>query len=187
MFLLILGLALWWGAHSFKAAAPAKRAALDAKFGAGPARGIMAAAILLSVILMVIGYQRADFIDIWYPPEFLRHLNNLLMLIAIALMGARDVKSNLRRFTRHPMLNGLKLWALAHLLVNGDLASIVLFGGLLAWGVFEMIRLNKRDGAWVKPEKTPMLNEVKLVVGTLVIYGVIGYVHGLVGPSPFPG
>ena len=183
--LMILGLALWWGAHMIKPMKPALRAELAAKHGEKKVRGLIALALLASVVMMGLGYAYAPWIDIWYPPLWLKGINNLLMFPALALMAAGDMKSNLARVTRHPQLAGFKLWAVLHLAVNGDLASVILFGGLLAWGVVTMIALNKRDGAWVKPDPRPRKNDVKLAVATVVMYGVIVGIHFLGGVNPF--
>ena len=187
MTLLILGLLLWWAAHLFPIAAKPRRDALAAKIGEGPYKGAFALLTLGTVALMVIGYQSADYIHVWSPPPFLNHLNNLLMVLAVALFIAKDIPSIVRRKLRHPQLAGVKVWALAHLLVNGDVASIVLFGGLLLWAVAAMIGSNKRDG---KGEITRTATTVGLaihVVATLVVFGVIAMIHNWAGVSPFPG
>jgi uncharacterized membrane protein len=186
--LLTLGLALWWASHLFPILAPARRAAVIAKLGEGPYKGLFALVSLGAVALMVIGYQQADFINLWYPPTWTVHLNNLLMLLALALMAARDFKSGLRQWVRHPMLTGVKVWAVAHLLVNGDLASAVLFGGLLAWAVVAVIGSNRRDGAWVRPAASTGKGTVFHVIATLVVFAVIVVIHGpLLGVWPLPG
>lgn len=187
MTLLILGVALWSAAHFFKPAMPARRAALTAKLGEGPSKGLMAAVILASVAMMVIGYQQADFVDVWYPPSFMVHINNLLMLIAVGLYGASHSKGNAKRYVRHPMLVGTIVWAVAHLLVNGDLASVILFGGLLIWAALSIALINKRDGAWVKPAPAPRKKDVILVGITVAVFVVIAGLHMLAGVSPFPG
>ncbi|MGL5009563.1 MAG: NnrU family protein, partial [Paracoccaceae bacterium] len=128
MTLLILGLALWWSAHLFKRIAPTPRARLGDR-GKGP----VALALLAAVVLMVIGYRGAEMIVLWTPPAFLTHVNNLLMVLAFYLFAAAGSKTWITTKIRHPQLTGFKTWAVAHLLVNGDLASVVLFGGLLAW------------------------------------------------------
>ena len=87
---------------------------------------------------------------------------------------------------RHPQLVGFKIWALAHLLVNGDLASIILFGGLLAWAVGEVILINKAEPEWTAPERAGMATRVRLAVITLVLYAVISAVHIWLGVWPFP-
>ncbi|MEO0912986.1 MAG: NnrU family protein, partial [Pseudomonadota bacterium] len=127
MVLLIAGMVLWWGAHVFKRLAPEARAGLQARMGDG-SKGVFALLILLSVVLMVLGYRAADFVAVYTPPGWATHLNNLLMFGAIALFGMGNSKGRARSWFRHPMLMGLATWAVAHLLVNGDLASLVLFG-----------------------------------------------------------
>ena len=180
--LLILGVALWWAAHLFKRVMPAQRAAMG---NAG--RGVVALALVASIVLMVIGYRATDFIYVWAPPSFMVHINNLLVLIAIWMMSPAGQKGLLLNKVRHPMLAGFKAWALAHLLVNGDLASIVLFGGLLAWAVVEVIVINKSEPDWTPGKPGTLAKDAMFFVASIVLLAVIGYVHGLLGPSPFPG
>ena len=141
MTLLILGLALWVLAHWFKRLAPDARAKLG-----DPGKGVVALLIVAGVVLMIFGYRAADFIPVWTPPAWTIHLNNLLMILAFWIYGssaAKGAKAWPAYKTRHPQLIGFKTWAIAHLLVNGDLASILLFGGLLAWAVSEVILINR--------------------------------------------
>jgi uncharacterized membrane protein len=115
------------------------------------------------------------------------HLNNLLMLLAVFVIDARYFNSFVRHRLRHPMLTGVKIWALAHLLVNGDLASIVLFGGMLGWAVVAMIGSNRRDGEWQRPPAGDRAGLIKHVVFAAVIFAVIIGIHGpLLGVYPFP-
>ena len=188
MIWLILGLGLWCTAHLVPVFAPSARAALAQRLGAGPARGVMALAILGSVVLMVLGYQGAGIVDLWYPPTFLLHLNNLLMVVAVFLFIAGNMPSPVRRRIRHPQLTGVKIWAIAHLLVNGDLASVILFGGLLAWAVVSVIGINRRDGRRGElPDSDPRGLIVHIAV-TVVVVAVIIWVHGmLLGVWPLPG
>lgn len=179
--LLILGVALWWVAHLFKRVMPERRAAM----GDG-GKGAVALALAVSVLLMIFGYRMTDFIHVWAPPTFLIHVNNLLVLIAIYLMSPAGTKGRLLNKLRHPMLGGFKLWAFAHLLVNGDLASIILFGGLLAWAVVEVIVINKSEPDWSPAAPGSYGKDAMFFVASIVLLGAIGYVHGLVGPSPFP-
>lgn len=186
MLLMILGLVLWSAAHLVKPMAPAWRRGLAERHGEGPVKGAMAGLILLSLVLMVVGYQRAEFIAVWTPPLWTVHLNNLLMLLAVVLFAGTAPKSPVRRFTRHPMLNGVKTWATAHLIVNGDLASIILFGGLLAWAVVAMIALNRRDGKPPQEYEWSAARWARTLVISLVVFAVIVMIHGWVGPWPLP-
>ena len=146
MFLLILGIVLWIVFHVSKRLMPEKRA----KFGDVRKR-IAAVGILAGLTLMIIGYRAAPVIPIWSPPEIFTHINNLLMVLAAVLLAMSVSKGRMGGRRRHPMLTAVKTWALAHLLVNGDLASILMFGSMLAWAVWSVILINKAE-TWDKPE-----------------------------------
>lgn len=179
--LLIGGLVLWTLAHYFKRLMPAQREALG---NAG--KGLVAVAILASLLMMIFGYRWAEFIPVWYPPAFLVHVNNLLMLVAVFVYGMSATKGRLRGKLRHPQLIAVKIWAVAHLLVNGDLASIILFGGLLLWAGGSVALINRAE-TWERPEPGPAKKDVLLVVITLVLYGVMTGIHAWLGVWPFPG
>lgn len=178
---LIPGLILWTAAHLFKRVAPDLRARMG---NAG--KGLAAAGILAGLVLMILGYQRADFVNIWFPPAWTVHLNNLLMLLAIFVYGMSATTGRLRGAMRHPQLTAVKIWAVAHLLANGDLASIILFGGLLAWAVLEVIVINRSEG-WVRPAPGSAKKDLLLVAITVVAYLAIGFIHNWLGVWPFPG
>lgn len=184
MTLLIAGLILWTLAHYFKRLMPDLHGSLGA---AG--KGVAAIGIILGVVLMIFGYRSADVITVWQPPAFMMHLNNALMLLALWVYGssaAKGAKAWPAYKTRHPQLVGFKIWALAHLLVNGDLASILLFGGLLAWAVGSVILINKAEPDWTPPEPAGMKTYVRLAVIALVLFGVITAIHIWLGVWPFP-
>ena len=181
MTLLVLGLALWIGAHFFKRILPDLRQSMG---NAG--RGLVTVLSLAGLVLMIWGYRQADVIDVWQPPAWATHLNNLLMLLAMFFLGLAHSKGRLRARFRHPMLISVKIWAVAHLLVNGDLASIVLFGGMLAWAVTSVILINRAE-PWVPRTPGAPMRDVILVVATLVAFGVIAGIHTWLGVSPFPG
>ncbi len=187
MTILILGLLLWWASHLFPIVARPRRDALVARMGEGPYKGVFSLVSLGALALMIFGYQGAGYEDVWFPPDWTRHVNNLLMLIAVGLFAASHSKGNARRVVRHPMLLSVVVWAVAHLLVNGDLASLVLFGGLGAWAVVAIFAANARDGEWVKPAPAPQKKDVILIVITLVVYGVIAGIHTWLGHPVFPG
>ena len=168
--ILIAGLALWAGGHFAKRAAPGLRARMGGKGG-------IALVILLGILLMVIGYRMADTVFFWGRHPATVGVNNLLMLLAVYLFAVSGMKTALARKMRHPMLGAVKLWALAHLLVNGDTASFVLFGGLLAWAVAEVIAINRAAPDWTPPPAKPMRKEVIAVLATVVVYAAIAGVH----------
>ena len=120
MTLLIFGNILWIIAHTFKRLLPNFRNSLG---NAG--KGVVAFLIIISLVLMILGYRSAEYIGVWTPPQFFLHINNLMMVAAVFVFAIGHTKGRLRGRLRHPMLTSVKIWALAHLLVNGDLASIV--------------------------------------------------------------
>ncbi|MDO5646725.1 NnrU family protein [Paracoccus sp. (in: a-proteobacteria)] len=179
MLLLILGVALWWGAHLFKRLAPTRRAAMG---DAG--RGAVAAALFVSIVLMVIGYRTAHGAFFWGPSGAAKGINNLLMLLSVYLFAASGMKTAAARRLRHPMLVGFGMWAFAHLIPNGDMPSFILFGGLLAWVPVQMAVIN-RATAWTPPPPAPMRKEIMALAGTVIVYGVIAMIHIWLGPNPF--
>lgn len=179
---LILGLLLWVLAHTFKRMAPGLRARMGE---AG--KGLIAALILLGVLLMVIGYRQTDFIPLYTPFPGAGHLNNTLMLISVFLFGVGGTKGTLYTRMRHPMLWGQVIWAVAHLLVNGDLASIVLFGCLGIWAFIEMSLINGA-GPWQRPvQGRGLKGDAMNLVGTLVIIGIAAMIHQWLGHPVFLG
>lgn len=185
MTLLVLGLILWTAAHFLKRFAPGARAGLAGALGDGPSRGVVAAAIGLGLVLIVIGYRGADFTPVYDPPSWGIHLNNLLMLAAVGMFGAAHSKSRVRGWLRNPMLTGVVVWAVAHLLVNGDVASLVLFGWMGAWAVASIAAIDAQDP--VKPAPAASVaGDVRLVLITLVVFAVIAFIHTWLGYYPFP-
>ena len=177
---LILGVALWWAAHLFKRFAPAERAKLGDR-----GKRFVAIALFASVLLMIFGYRSATGEFFWGPTPALKGINNLLMLLAIYLFAADGMKTRITSFIRHPQLTGFSLWAFAHLLVNGDTPSFILFGGLLLWALVEMVTINRQD-SWTPPAGPfPAKREVMAAVGAVIVLLVIGGVHTLLGYNPF--
>lgn len=180
MLLLILGLALWSGAHLLKRLAPEARAKLGES-----GKGLIALVLLASIVLMVIGYRMADGPFWWGRSPMLTGINNLMMVFAFYLFAASGLKTGITKRIRHPQLTAVKVWALAHLLVNGDLPSFILFGGLLAWAVFEVITLNRAERDWAPAHEVPVGSEMKAIVGTVIVFAVVSGIHMWLGYSPF--
>lgn len=180
MTLMIVGLMLWWAAHLFKRLAPAQRAAMGDR-----GKGLIAILLVVAVVLIVMGYRSAGYIGIWTPPAFLTHVNNTLMILAFYLYAASGAKTWIARKIRHPQLTAIKTWAVAHLLVNGDLASIVLFGSMLAWAVVEVIVINRAVPVWTPPAKGPVRKEFTAVAATLVVVGLVMAIHNWLGVQPW--
>ena len=179
MTLLLLGLALWSGAHLLKRAAPDARARMG---DAG--KGLVAILLVVSVVAMVVGYRAADYAAVWTPPAFLTHVNNLLMVVAFYLFGVGAAKGTTAGWLRHPQLTAVMVWATAHLLVNGDVASIVLFGGLFLWAAAEVVVIN-RSQPWDRPDAVSVLGDAKALGIGLVLLAAAAAVHLWLGVNPF--
>jgi len=180
MTILILGVALWWGAHFFKRLAPGARARMGET-----GKGLVAVLLIVSVALMYWGYGQAEGPVWWGRSSALVGINNLLMVLAIYFYAASGSKTWLARKVRHPQLAGFKLWAVSHLLVNGDLRSFVLFGGLLAWAVVSVIVLNRAQREWVPPAPRPVAKEFVAIGATLVVTVVVMLIHNGLGVQPW--
>lgn len=180
MTLLVSGLVLWWAGHFFKRVAP------DLRQGMGDAgKGVSAVIILSGVVLMIVGYRGSEFIPVFMPPSWGVHANNTLMLVAVFLFGLGSSKSPLRSKMRHPMLTGVAVWAIAHLLANGDLHSIVLFAGIAIWAVVEIFVINAAEPEYTPYEGGSTAGTVRLIVISLVVFAVIAGIHALL-IWPFP-
>ncbi|THH36027.1 hypothetical protein E4Z66_13250 [Aliishimia ponticola] len=180
MTLLILGLAIWVAAHFFKRAAPDMRARMGER-----GKGIVALALVLSVILMIFGYRAADGAFFWGRHPATVGINNLMMLFALYLTSPGPSKGALFYKMRHPMLTGFLLWALAHLLVNGDVPSFVLFGGLGIWAIAEMIVINRAEPNWTPPPKGSIAKDAMFAGASVVLLLVIGGIHTWLGYPTF--
>jgi uncharacterized membrane protein len=187
--LLVLGLAMFLGSHAF-ASLRSRRDAIVWKIGEGRYKGLFSLVALVGLALACYGfafYRRHDLIPVWSPPAFLRHATEALMWPALVMASAAFVPGHLKAALKHPLLAGVKLWAFAHLLSNGDLGGIVLFGSILAWAVYERIALKRRGdtgsaalqvGGWTN-------DALAILVGT-ILYLAIGFVfHPLLGVPVF--
>lgn len=175
---MILGLVLFLGVHLISTRRDL-RARLIARPGEGVYKTGYALVSLAGLALIVWGfanYRATGWIDVWYPPRAMKHITAALMLPAVILVVASYLRGRIYTALKHPMLAGVKLWAVAHLLANGDLGSIILFGAVLAWAVFDRISLKHRADAGAPPIPVdgPM-NDVLAVAVGIVAYLAIGY------------
>jgi uncharacterized membrane protein len=190
--ILVLGLAVFLAPHTFTAF-QAARADVIARVGIGPYKAVYSIVSLIGLVLIGLGfalYRAAGAIEVWYPPIWMRHVTVALVWPAIVCIVAAYSPGRIKTTLRHPFLVGVKLWALAHLLSNGDLGSIVLFGAILAWAVFDRISLKHRTdpGAPPIPVGGIMNDIIAVVVGT-VVYVLLGlYFHPyVIGVPAFTG
>jgi uncharacterized membrane protein len=191
MTILVLGLVLFIGAHVF-VTLRAPRAAIIARIGEWPYKGAMSLVSLVGLIMIGYGfgqYRATGGVEVWHPPHWTYYITQILMWPASICVVAAYSRGNIWRRLKHPMLVGVKTFAVAHLIANGDLGSIVLFGSILAWAVYDRITLKRRSdpGAPPIPVGGQRNDTIALVVGTL-LYLVLGLVfHPLVVGIPVFG
>lgn len=184
MLILILGLALFLGAHSVSTLRET-RAGLIAQFGETGYKTAYSAASLVGLVLIVWGfgaYRASGYIPVWTPPKGMAHLAIPLMWIAfVALAAAYAPAGKIKSTLKHPMLVGVKTWALAHLLANGDLGSIVLFGSLLGWAVYDRISLKRRGDLGPGPTAFGRGDWIAIGAGSAVWLAAFTFHNALIG------
>jgi uncharacterized membrane protein len=150
---MVVGLVLFLGAHVFTTQRAARARAVAA-MGKGTYKMVYSLVALIGLVLIVWGfahYRSGEWIQLWTPPKALKHINIALMLPAVILVVAAYIRGRIYAALKHPMLAGVKLWAFGHLLANGDLGGIILFGSFLGWAVFDRISLKRREDAGAPP------------------------------------
>jgi uncharacterized membrane protein len=175
---MILGLVLFLGIHVFVTRRDA-RADVIAQIGEGGYKIGFSVISLLGLALIIWGfatYRATGWIDVWYPPLWIKHLTIALMLPAVIMVAASYIRGRIYTTLKHPMLAGIKLWALSHLLANGDLGSIILFGSFLAWAVFDRISLKRRADSGAPPIPVGGVgNDAIAVAVGVVAYLALGF------------
>jgi uncharacterized membrane protein len=166
--LLILGLILFLGAHVVPTF-PKTRASLRMRFGDGAYKGLFSVVSLIGLVLIVYGFGAARTaswnVVLWTPPVWTKHIAFLLMWPAFILLVAAYIPSHIRDRAKHPMLAAIKIWALAHLIANGDLAGILLFASFLAYGVYDRISVKKRGALGpLGAKRGGIFNDVMVVI-----------------------
>jgi len=190
LLILVLGLVVMLGAHVFVTFRD-ERARLIARLGQNGYRALFSIVSIVGLALIVWGfaqYRAHEWIQVWSPPAFMRHITVGLMLFATIFFTAAFIPSYIKAKLKHPMLAGVKTWALAHLLSNGDLGSILLFGAFLAWGVYARIAAKRRGDLGVTTAPAGHVNDILVVVIGIVIYLALGYAfHPMVIGAPVFG
>jgi uncharacterized membrane protein len=173
---LILGVAVFIGAHLVPSA-PSLHSRLQARVGRNRYRGLFSLVSLVGLVLLVVGMGRASFVPLWNPPVWANRFAVWSMPIALIVLVAAFMPTNLKRFTRHPMLWGVTIWAAVHLLANGDLASLILFGSFGVFSLFDMWSANQR-GAELSSKAVPYWRDLLVVVVGGILYLAFFYGHG---------
>lgn len=159
MTLFMIGLAVFFGTHLFTALARGARDGLIRRLGSGPYKGLYSLVSLGGLSLIVLGWPDADAKVLYVAPYWFAHVAYGLMLVALILLAAAYLpKGRIAAASKHPMLAGVKIWAFAHLLVNGDVRSLILFGSFLAYAVIDRIMVMQRGVE--TPKAGPATNDV---------------------------
>jgi uncharacterized membrane protein len=172
---LVTGLILFCGMHLFPTLTNMRKLVI-ARIGEKSYMGMFALVSLAGIVLMVIGYRAFDVTQLFSPPEWGRTATAVLMLPSLVLFAAANMPGNIKRFTRHPMLWGLVLWSVAHLLSNGDRASVILFASLGVYGLLAMISANIR-GATKQQSRFPVKKDILVVIAGVVAYVALVFLH----------
>ena len=172
-----MGVVLFAVVHFIPSLAPGVKTSWQGKLGESGYKGVFSLALLASFALMIIGWRGAQPVSIYMPVSAIREPAMGLLFVAIGLLVVGSLNSRLRQWVRHPQLTGLLLWAVAHLLLNGDSRSVTLFGGMAIWSSVEMWAINKREGPWVKSEIPSVSAEVGIVLITAVAVAAIVWGH----------
>ena len=191
MVTLLIGIVVFLGVHTLTTLRE-PRAALIARFGEGPYKGLYSLGALVGFVLIVWGfsiYRSEGWVQIWYPPTWTRHLTITLMWFAfVALACMNPAPSRIRGWLRHPMLVAIKIWALAHLIANGDLGGMLLFGAFLAWAVYDRIAVKRRGDTGAPPSPAPTAGDmIALAVGTIAFVAMFWLHPLLIGVPIMPG
>lgn len=181
MTILTVGLLLFFGMHSISIVDHRRRDALAARMGEMPWKGLYGLVSLAGLVLIVWGYglARQEPVLLYLPPAWLRHVALLLLLFIFPLLIAAYFPGRISRHLKHPMLVAVKIWAFAHLLMNGMLADVVLFGAFLAWAVVDRISLKRRPfrPLPVTAPALPWNDAIAVVVGLAVYVAFVGGLH----------
>ena len=177
--LLIAGLVLFLGVHTLTTLRDVRATAMG-RIGEGPYKGLYSLVSAAGLVLIVWGFARyrgGGYIPVWEPPAGLHPIALLLMWISfVALAAAYSPAGKIKGLLRHPMLAGVKAWALAHLLVNGDLGSMILFAAFLAWAVYDRISVKRRGDVGAPRSDFSSGDAIALIVGSIV-YGAMFWLH----------
>jgi uncharacterized membrane protein len=188
MAILIIGLVIFLGMHSISIAAPDFRARAFARLGEGGWKGLYSLLSAVGLALVLYGFHLARQAPevLYVPPAWMRHVTFLLMLPVFPLILAAYLPGRIKTALKHPMLAAVKFWALAHLLSNGTLADVLLFGGFLTWAVCDRISLKRRAPQAIRTAPAGRFNDLIAVIAGLALYlFLILWAHArLFGVSP---
>ena len=186
MLWLISGLLLWTMAHLFPALAPKARQRCIATLGPLAYRGFFALLIFAALGAIIYGWKLTA-ATVLYGSFAWSKMATLSLMAVSLLLFTDSIIPGPSRFTRHPQLFGVLLWSVAHLLSNGELRSLILFGGLLLWSALAMLAINRRDGPWHKTEIASRSQHMHLLFGAALLYLLLLWLHPWLSGIPLLG
>ena len=184
MELLISGLLIWSMVHFIPSLAPAAKLKLTGLLGETGYKLVFTVLIITSLALIIFGWRSSTPSQLYALPGIVRHVAVVLILLAFVLFTAAQFPTRIKNYIRHPQLTGVAVWAIAHLLLNGDSRSVFLFGGLGIWAVLEIILINRRDRQWTKKAPPAWTGEFKLIAISIVTFIVVVMVHPYIAGVP---
>ena len=177
---LAFGVLLWSVVHLFPAVAVDLWKKLIGRIGEYPSKGLFSLLLIFSLYLIISGWGSTVPEEIFYTaPEWGGYAAGLLVFVAFILFFAPYPPNNIKRIIRHPQLIGMVCWGAGHLLAIGSPRSIVLFGGLTAWALVEIVLISRRDCDWIKPDKVSHLKDLSLVLFGSLAFAVFLFTHHL--------
>ncbi len=177
MGLLIAGLLIWSLVHFIPSLAAPIKQKLITQLSENAYKLLFTVLMFSSLALIVFGWRSTVPSLLYQLPEFTKHIAMLLVLIAFILMGAANYPTRIKQFIRHPQLTGVVVWAFAHLVLNGDSRSVLLFGGMGLWAILEIIFINRREGEWVKQPVPGWAREIRGLAISLVVFIIVVMLH----------
>lgn len=177
MIMLIFGFLLFAAVHFVPSFAPGIKNGVIEKLGDGGYKGIFSLLLFAAFGLMIIGWRNTDPVHVYIAPAALHKIAIAIVVVAFLVMATAYRNSRLRLLVRHPQLTGVALWGISHLLLNGDSRALVLFGGMTAWSLIEIVAISKREGEWAKNEVPSWGAELVTGIIAAITIGVVVYIH----------
>jgi len=177
MNILISGVLVWIVVHLTPAIARPLRGKVIDRLGNNGYRGLFALAIFGSIALIVVGWRSTPETFVYALPDWASPVGFVMMIVAFALIGAAQHRSTIKRYIRHPMLIGVFVWAVSHLLTNGSTRALVLFGGIGLWALLEIWLINKREGAYSKPPAARFSADLMGLFVSVIFFIVVLFLH----------
>jgi len=174
---LISGLMLWSVVHFFPALFPAGKRAFIWRFGQISYMVVFTLFISASLLLIVLGWSRVLPVFLYYLSDLYRILGAILIAIGFIFFVASKLPTNIKQVIRHPQLAGVIFWGVGHLLLNGDVRSVLLFTWFTVWAVLEVLLISRREEEWIKPERASWLQDISCVVVGFIVFNVVIFAH----------